>query len=1092
MQTMTHLALMAVIVGVAAVCGQETAPAPKEYTGNDLHGDDVIACWQFNAGQETKDSSGKKHDLQLRGQAEFTADGRFGGGLRSTGGGSGNDKPQGATARNRPEFSPAGAFSVDLWMKASPELYNFKVAYLVDKKYFNYTRDTVDANGDYMFYLAKSGEDRYVFTVSLGFEKDSVWARSQPIEIVPEQWYHAAFSYDGAGVVRIFLDGKMICRAAFEGRGPVFRGKHPLIIGDRVGSIYASFPGVIDQVRLINGLRECYDGQLEFVIMPDRTVFRRFEKNAGLQFKINNDTSYPVTGIVGTVTILGRETPVNLSSLQPRESHVLTLPVDVTLKPGSYDVKALIRAEHKGVQVTRELACQYHVVPRPLPFMPVVMWGTGDIERLLDMGFTHDMRHLGNLSETWETGAPVNERGRSETVGAVDTLNRHALAGLRVCLTTRPGSWVNRTQTEKEFKRVDRSGNPNNPDNAAVAHPRIQQFGYNLGAGIAQTYGHFPNFDAALIHSEVRDSTSMSFHDYEVASAREYLNGKDIPLLAQSKGGVSYKAIPGFPASRIIPDDYDLLRFYTWFWKVGDGWNPLHSKIHHGLKSTGRHDLWTFFDPAVRAPSVWGSGGEVDVISQWTYSYPDPIKIGQATDELFAMSEGVPGQKVMKMTQIIWYRSRTAPQLPADEKDRVAWEKEIPDAKFITISPDHLSETLWSMIARPVRGIMYHGWGSLVTAPHTSYRFTNPDTPPHLKKLTTEVIKPLGPTLLQIPDRKADIAILESFSSQIFAGRGSNGWSGSWEADVHLVLQWASLQPQVVYEETIRKNGLGQYKVLVMPNCDVLTESVVKEIHAFQRRGGIVVADERLCPGVLADILVPVRVRTSKPDVDKAALQQMAATLLEELLPFYQRHFWTDNADLVPRMRQFGDSEYLFIINDKRTFGNYVGQHGLVMEDGLPNAGTVSVARAGRVYDLCAHQEIKTTVADGVTSFPVALGPGEGRLFLITPTPLQKTILTLPQQASRPSAHSNLGAPYELQVRITDGRGKSANAVVPLAVRIVDPNGQEAEYSGYHAAVNGALDLTLQPAINDTPGVWTVTVDNLASGETVSKTVTLE
>ncbi|HOG52085.1 MAG TPA: hypothetical protein PKY10_15970, partial [Lentisphaeria bacterium] len=154
--------------------------------------------------------------------------------------------------------------------------------------------------------------------------------------------------------------------------------------------------------------------------------------------------------------------------------------------------------------------------------------------------------------------------------------------------------------------------------------------------------------------------------------------------------------------------------------------------------------------------------------------------------------------------------------------------------------------------------------------------------------------------------------------------------------------------------------------------------------------------------------------------------------------------------------------------------------------------GTVSVARAGRVYDLCAHQEVKTTVAGGVTSFPVALGPGEGRLFLITQTPLQKTMLTLPQQASRPTAHSNIGALYELQVRITDGRGKSPETVVPLAVRIVDPNGQEAEYSGYHAAVKGALDLILQPAVNDTPGVWAVTVDNLASGETVSKTMTLQ
>ena len=86
METMARLVLMAVVAGMTAVGGQEAVPEPKEYTGNDLQGDDVIACWQFNAGQEKKDSAGKKHDLQLRGQAEITADGRFGSGLRRIGG----------------------------------------------------------------------------------------------------------------------------------------------------------------------------------------------------------------------------------------------------------------------------------------------------------------------------------------------------------------------------------------------------------------------------------------------------------------------------------------------------------------------------------------------------------------------------------------------------------------------------------------------------------------------------------------------------------------------------------------------------------------------------------------------------------------------------------------------------------------------------------------------------------------------------------------------------------------------------------------------------------------------------------------------
>ena len=102
---------------------------------------------------------------------------------------------------------------------------------------------------------------------------------------------------------------------------------------------------------------------------------------------------------------------------------------------------------------------------------------------------------------------------------------------------------------------------------------------------------------------------------------------------------------------------------------------------------------------------------------------------GQATDELFAMAEGKPGQRVMKMTQVIWYRSRTAPELPKDEAQLAQWEKDQPDAEFITIAPDHLREAFWSKLSRPIRGIMYHGWQSLVDTGSTKgYVFTHPET----------------------------------------------------------------------------------------------------------------------------------------------------------------------------------------------------------------------------------------------------------------------------------------------------------------------------------------------------------------------------
>ena len=434
------------------------------------------------------------------------------------------------------------------------------------------------------------------------------------------------------------------------------------------------------------------------------------------------------------------------------------------------------------------------------------------------------------------------------------------------------------------------------------------------------------------------------------------------------------------------------------------------------------------------------------------------------------------------MTQIIWYRSGTAPieWMPADESKRVQWEKEIPDAKFITIAPDHLSIALWSMIARPVKGIMYHGWGSLMpNIAHTSYKHTNDATKYRLAKLVHEVIQPLGPTLLNVPDYKTDIAILESFASQVYMQCGSNGWSNSWEADMHLILQWAGYQPRIIYDETIRKNGLGDYKVLVMPNCGVLTQDVYDEIKAFQARGGIIVSDERLCPALVPDIIIPsMRREDKKAQENKAALQEASRKLREQLTPFYKAPFKTSNEDLVARLRKYNSSDYLFVINDKRTYGNYVGQYRKVMEDGVPNEGTVTLMRKqGTVYDLTTSKKVDATIADGAISFATALGAGDGKLYLVTDSPIAKIAVKAPEKATR-------GTDFAVTFDVLGGNGRNMDAVIPMSITVKDPSGNVGEFSGYHAAIDGKLTLNLNVATNDASGIWTVEAKELASGLT--------
>jgi len=390
----------------------------------------------------------------------------------------------------------------------------------------------------------------------------------------------------------------------------------------------------------------------------------------------------------------------------------------------------------------------------------------------------------------------------------------------------------------------------------------------------------------------------------------------------------------------------------------------------------------------------------------------------------------------------------------------------------------HLREAFWTKLARPVQGIMYHGWQSLVPGNGTaegSYRYTHPQTQHELRRLVKEVVEPLGPTLLQVPDRPSDVAFLESFASQMFARRGTYGWGNGWAGDAYQTLMWAQLQPEIVFDETIVKRGLDGFRVLVMIDCDVLTASVAAKVKAFQKRGGLVVGDERLCPAIKADITLQSYARTRKAGEDRAALLAKAAELRQALDRKYRRHSDSENPDVVTRCRAYGKADYLFAVNDRREFGDYVGQHGLVMENGLPSETTLSLGRKkGHVYDLVAGRELEATTRRGRLMIRRDFGPCEGAVLMVTEEAIGGVTIET-------AAEAKPGTPAVCRIAVVDDDGDPLSAVVPVSVQILDPAGSESEWSGYYGAKDGRLDVTLDIAKNDRAGLWQVRVQELAA-----------
>jgi len=987
------------LVGVVLACvaleaASDDGPAGREapHLGPKSTGPDVIALWRFDSDAPAKDASGNGHDLQLQSTgSEFVAkEGRFGGSLRVSVGNEVVDKPHGAAAADHDALTPKGAFSIEMWIRPDERLASLRTAFLLDKKGFPYASNRPNANDDYLLQLVKApGDDEYHIEVQLGYGTESDALRSRPVKLEAGEWRHIGYSYDGKGTSRFTLDGELVGFAQREGRGAISNGVYRLAIGDRTMSTHAPFPGMIDEVRLSNGLVRLTTDRVIVDADASRRAFYRLEENAALRLRILNEDGAPLAGASARVLIEGSEDRAfPLTDIDAGGFVDVEVPIDARLQIGKYPARITV-ADQAGEPLGKPTPIDLTIAPRPLSNqMPVVMWGfPNDLREAKEIGFTDCFVGAPvDFQRLWDAGEPQDARESPRWMETRKRLDEMMAMGLGGALSLNPASWVAK---QPKYCRVDRDGQAYQNANVCGLFDRVQSFCRNTGATAVRPLADMPALRAVLVQSELRDGTQLCFHDIDKEAYKTF-SGVEIPPEIQIKNGLPYPSLPDFPTNRVVDDDHPILDYLRWFWKRGDGWNQLQTAVHQGVKS--KHPrLWTWYDPAVRVPSVWGSGGEVDFVSHWTYSYPDPLKIELACDDLLAMAEGRPEQQVMNMIQIIWYRAQTAPapkegdEAPAHQAE---WEKKLPEAKFISIAPDHLSEGMWLELSRPIKGIMNHGWGSLgaeVGYEQGSYSTTNAETRVRLAEMIDKVVKPLGPTLMQVPDAEADVAFLQSFASQMLARRGTYGWGGSWGADAYMTLRYAAIQPRIVYDESIARNGLDQYKVLVLADCDVLIRSVVDAILAFQKRGGIVIGDERLTPAITPDIAMKSRARSGKADVDKAAALERAAKLRADLANAYKRPVDGDNPEVILRTRRYGDADYVFAINDHREFGDYVGHHGLVMEKGLPSRTSITLSRAdGHVYDLTESKPVsEVQKADGRLSFPCDLGPGQGRLYLV-------------------------------------------------------------------------------------------------------------
>ena len=530
---------------------------------------------------------------------------------------------------------------------------------------------------------------------------------------------------------------------------------------------------------------------------------------------------------------------------------------------------------------------------------------------------------------------------------------------------------------------------PTNPELAGTLRGMAQALADTMPANPPASFVGVQS--ASEVRGQARPSYTAAFRE----RWRRASGGLEIPAGCVGRYGPKWRELPDFPATRVVPDDHPILAFYRWFYRGGDGWNEFLDDVAEMSERRLGRPIVKMYDPIVRQPALRGYGAGMTLWNQWHYVYPEPYNVSYIVSEMQAMNRTNPDRQIAMMVQGISYRKALAPK-DVVVTNAPAWVADRPNVSYMTTPPDLVREAFWTLFTRRLSGVMLYGWRAIFDMPDAEhpkdgdgYQFTNGETLPAVKELMTRVGVPLGPLFKAVPERPMEVAVLESFSSAILAQRCDLAFSGP-TLDLGTMLTAANLMPQVVYEEDLAAWGVPEsVRVLVLSQCEVLPESAERAIRAFRARGGIVVGDEVLAPGVAADIDVPLFRRMGKAADEQRRMREGARRLLEELAPYYRPPVSASTSDIRAYVRSYGKTDFLFAVNDRREAGTYVGPWGRVFEKGLPVDGFVSLRRnAGAVYDLVEHKAVPFSCADVEVRIPVSLAAADGRVFLVTDRPL--------------------------------------------------------------------------------------------------------
>ncbi len=804
-----------------------------------------------------------------------------------------------------------------------------------------------------------------------------------------------------------------------------------------------------------------------------RNIFRQGEKNVPLKFDVTSPVPVELT-VRFADGVPERKLTVDAARGEAR-SVTVGFPAG-SLRPGDYPVSVRATANGRVIGVWDQVLT---VAPDPDPGrFPVILWDSIDsLPELARLGFT-----AASVPFFFTSKYTADPKGHLDAVTAAV---RKAEAGMPygvgslIKMDLRRG-WDKTRYADWMMK--DAGGNNQLSGDICHNHPGFRRAAADSAEALGKALADAKNPAYVLFDSETENEERKltRCHHPDCLKRAAEAGFPEVPphldrtwaMVGVSLGNLAKQAKQG-----VVPGDSPEERFLKWWWLHGSGFVDSRAEAAEIL---GKHlpEAKRFHDPILRNPPYLGRDRGMDFVSHWTYTNPSPLALLENIDEMRA-AVGY-AKPVAPNIQLFWYtnevigtfenaadRSRQAEEAAAAAEARDA----VHFGRFVTISPDHLREALWLAMSRPVESVMLDGGSAISTTPGT-YAATNPDTAEALAEVSDQLIRPYGPMLGNMTGSPARVALIQSAASTLIGRTGNFGNANKYFADVYNSVLLAQLQPEILFEESIDR--LGRYEVLILADMKILPRKVYDAVLAFAAQGKTVLMD-RACP-----LEIPGAVRVGFPVTEKLgpAEQQQAwqdaAAALEKVLAgrgFVRPVSSPDPAVIIGTRTGDGDRA-IFVVNDARRAGTYVGRFGKVLDAGIPRKVRVNftpeLTAGGRVvYDTASRRALDPAGAE------LFLPAGGGRLLYVAESEITGLELTVGPRVRR-------GESATVKLRLSGRKGLRGAQAVELDVR--DADGRRNSRSGYYALRDGSLEVTLPAALNDTPGFWRVTALDLIAG----------